>query len=351
MPAHLSAVTQSARARAAKGDLRGAAALLTEAIDAATTQVSRDHPEVLTATRYLASLHRETGEPTTARRLLEEALAAGSFILGEAHPLMLSLSYDLAVIADELANLHEARRNYARVQRYGPAVLGPEHEYVRAAQGYLAGAGSAGGGERGEPAAPAAPPAPPPSVPPTPPSAPPMPPAAPPMPASAPPPDPPAPVVPARTGWPRAPLTAIALVVTAALMGGAIAAIVAFNTTRHEASPAAHRAPSTSPSPAATGYPAPTNVRIRDDRTAITLTWSDPSGGKVRFLIAGGRADRGPSPLQSLRPGETTYTLSGLSPSVDYCFLVAAVYSAEHTVPSSLVCTQRAATRSASPSR
>src|SRR5207247_2276889 len=55
-----------------------------------------------------------------------------------------------------------------------------------------------------------------------------------------------------------------------------------------------------------------------------------------------GRADKVPSPLQSVPSGQTSYTLNGLNPAVDYCFLVAAVYSADHPVPSNLVCTQRA---------
>ena len=112
--------------------------------------------------------------------------------------------------------------------------------------------------------------------------------------------------------------------------------MVSFNRTRPQG---------TRPAPSATTAAPllpPGDLRLRDDGTAITLTWTDPSGGTVPFLVAGGRADKVPSPLQSVPSGQTSYTLNGLNPAVDYCFLVAAVYSADHPVPSNLVCTQRA---------
>jgi hypothetical protein len=132
----------------------------------------------------------------------------------------------------------------------------------------------------------------------------------------------------------RIPLIVLAVLGTIGLVVGAVAAVASFNNARppHAAEPSASTGPPLLP---------PGDLRLRDDGTAITLTWTDPSGGTVPFLVAGGRADKVPSPLQSVPSGLTTYTLNGLNPAVDYCFLVAAVYSADHPVPSNLVCTQR----------
>lgn len=134
-----------------------------------------------------------------------------------------------------------------------------------------------------------------------------------------------------------------AVIAAFALTGGAVVAVFAFVTT-----PGAHPQPTAS-SNAPSGVPsgAPLNLRLRDDGTSITLTWTDPSDGSAPFVIAGGRADQGYRPLQSLGSGHTVYTLNGLDPNADYCFLVAAVYSGQLTVPSSPVCTNRRASPSA----
>ena len=137
VPEHLTTVARNARALASRGDLRGAQAMLDQALEPAIAMLGPDHAEVLAATRLLASLHRNLGDLSDSRRLLEEALAAGQFSLGEDDPALLPLSYDLAMLADELGNRHEARRNFTRLLRYGPGALGADHEYVQAAQRYL----------------------------------------------------------------------------------------------------------------------------------------------------------------------------------------------------------------------
>lgn len=407
VPDHLTTVARNARALATRGDLGGARAMLDQALEPAATMLGPDHPEVLAATRLLASLHRDLGELSDARRVLEEALAAGQFTLGDDSPALLPLSYDLAMLADELGNRHEARRNFTRLLRYGPAALGPDHEYVRAARRYLGVAAqppppgpmpdpmpSDPVGAGNPPPTDLTPPVDPTRVPPQPTHphfgpppiyrpgvdpamAPPvqqpvhqapMPPVAqPPMPLVAQPPpfsasstqtsglpavSRPAPVwSPREVGPPpdehrhsRVPLLALVVVAAMALIGGGIAAYLVSR------APAPGPGPQASASATASDLPPPGDLRLRDNGSSITLTWTDPSRGTVPFIVAGGRAENALNPLGSVESGKTTYTLNGISPTADFCFLVAAVYSPEHTVPSSLVCTKRTNT-SPSPRR
>src|SRR5690349_16425797 len=94
----LATMTQDARTRAARGDVRGARAALDPALDMASATLGADHPQVLATTRLLASMHHELGDLPAARRLLEETLEAADRTLGEAHPLLLLLAYDLGTI-------------------------------------------------------------------------------------------------------------------------------------------------------------------------------------------------------------------------------------------------------------
>ncbi|WP_239075391.1 fibronectin type III domain-containing protein [Planosporangium flavigriseum] len=360
VPDHLAAVVRNAHALASRGDLRGAQVKLEQALDPAAATLGADHPEVLAGTRLLASLHRELGDLMHARRLLEEALAAGQFTLGEDSPALLPLSYDLATLADELGNRHEARRNFTTVLRHGPAALGPDHEYVQAASSYL---GASPPGTAG-PAAPPPPtelpvprtdapvpraetpvpraetPVPPPATGPFP-------------PPSAPRPVPPLPAPEVAPSWPprntdehrhsRLPMLVLVLVAAMALVGGGVAALLVLN------APDRREGGRPQPSPTADALRAPGDLKLRDDGTSVTLTWTDPTNGSVPFVIAGGRPESGYKTLGSAGSGETTYTINGLSTSATYCFLVAAVYSPQQTAPSSLTCTRRGP--SASPRR
>jgi hypothetical protein len=139
-------------------------------------------------------------------------------------------------------------------------------------------------------------------------------------------------------------MMALVLVAAMALIGGGIAAYLVFR------GPAPGPGPQPHATSAAATLPPPGDLTLRDDGPSITLTWTDPSKGTVPFIVAGGRAGNALNPLGSVESGKSTYTLNGISATADFCFLVAAVYSPEHTVPSSLVCTRRAGT-SASPRR
>ncbi|GGM13926.1 hypothetical protein ACFFX1_31925 [Dactylosporangium sucinum] len=147
----------------------------------------------------------------------------------------------------------------------------------------------------------------------------------------------------------RSPVTALLVIALVALVGGAAAAVVAFVVARpggtDQAAPplaTATSGPAPSQGGGPTGNPrAPTQLRLRDDRTAITLTWIDPSAGTVPFIVAGGQ-EGALRQLQVMPAGSTTYTINGLNPKLDYCFTVAAVYSTDSVELSDLACTNRA---------
>jgi hypothetical protein len=276
------------------GNVEAALTLLSRALNAARTE--HDHSETLTTARFLAGLYREAADPAAARRVLEMALADAQRRRGDHDPLILALSFDLGSVADELDNRHEARRNFSRVAAVGPAVLGEDHRLVQAAREYL---------ERHR----AVPAPPPPDAPPTFPSV-----AAPP------------PAVP--------PVAAAAATVAAAAALTAALVVVLVNTP----TPPAPDRPN--PSPTMANDP-PTGLVLRDNGTAITLTWTDPSDGAVPFIIAGGRAGQNLGAMATVDPGETSHTIYGLNPKLDYCFTVLAVYSTDRYATSEQVCTNR----------
>jgi hypothetical protein len=72
------------------------------------------------------------------------------------------------------------------------------------------------------------------------------------------------------------------------------------------------------------------------------VSWQDPSGGTVPFIVTGARAGEQSRPFANLPPGRTTYTVNGLNPRLQYCFAVVAVYATDSVAVSELVCTRRA---------
>ncbi|PWU54618.1 hypothetical protein DLE60_29550, partial [Micromonospora globispora] len=97
---------------------------------------------------------------------------------------------------------------------------------------------------------------------------------------------------------------------------------------------------STRAKPVVTGAP-PGDLRLRDDTTTITITWTDPTGGGVPFMVAGGRAGQKLGVMATVDPGQTSYTVNGLNGKLDYCFTVLAVYSTDAFATSGQVCTDR----------
>lgn len=338
-PTPLAAVRSKAQAMREAGHGVAAREFLTHALEWARPALGDAHPDVLANAHYLARLHGEAGDPAAARRVLEEALAAGQRRLGDADPLVLAMSYDLGMVAEELGNRHEARRNLRRVARHGPAVLGENHWAVRAARDYLGESGPADGTNLQ------------PGVPPPPTTNPPVRvgwgaeqwprhsdgPAYPQVfspPKSGPPPSSTA-SLPAPRG--RGATVAAVSAAMAALAATAVAAVALLD---DPAPPPAASVAGPSAAPTLSGEP-PGELRLHEEGSTITITWTDPTAGTVPFIIAGGRAGHELRPMTQVSPGDTSYRINGLNPRVDYCFTVAAVYSTSQFGVSGQVCTAR----------
>jgi hypothetical protein len=134
----------------------------------------------------------------------------------------------------------------------------------------------------------------------------------------------------------------------AVLIAAAVVAMQFFQPSSGPGSLEADRRPQTTVAnpPASPTTPAlpPTGVRLKDDGGSVTLTWSDPGSGQVSFIVAGGRAGEASRAFETVPPGRTTSTIYGLNDRYDYCFTVAAVWSAEAIVPSIQTCTRRLST-------
>ncbi len=158
------------------------------------------------------------------------------------------------------------------------------------------------------------------------------------------------------TGRNRAAL--IGAVVAAGVAVVAVAGLGAVVLTRDDPPPtgtptaAATQAPTAAgQAPTAAGQ-APSGLKLRDDSATITLTWTDPTGGAVPFMIAAGRAGQALGVIATVDPGRTSYTVNGFNSRVDHCFTVLAVYSTDSFATSGQVCTarERKATPSGTPS-
>ncbi|MFI1278921.1 fibronectin type III domain-containing protein [Micromonospora sp. NPDC020751] len=127
----------------------------------------------------------------------------------------------------------------------------------------------------------------------------------------------------------------VALVALAIVVG---VAVLVFG--RDEAPPPGATPASASAAPKVSGPP-PGGLKLRDDSSTISLTWTDPSSGAVPFMVAGGRTGQKLGVLATVDPGQTSYTVNGLNSRVDYCFTVLAVYSTDAFATSGQVCTAR----------
>lgn len=99
------------------------------------------------------------------------------------------------------------------------------------------------------------------------------------------------------------------------------------------------------PTPTAPGSP-PTEVRLRDGRDRVTLTWVYPPGAEGPVVISGGRTRDELHAFHNLPAGTNSYIVYSLNPNTNYCFAVAVVYSVETVGQAKPVCTSR---RDASP--
>lgn len=98
------------------------------------------------------------------------------------------------------------------------------------------------------------------------------------------------------------------------------------------------------PPPPAPGTP-PSEVGMRDNRDSVTLTWTYPAGAEGQVLISGGSSDQEPRAFMTLPAGSNSFVAYGLDQSIDYCFTVAVVYSADVIGQAAPVCTDRGQAR------
>jgi serine/threonine-protein kinase PknK len=110
-------------------------------------------------------------------------------------------------------------------------------------------------------------------------------------------------------------------------------------------------APTTPPSPTPAAQPttfitgtpegAPRQVQLADRGTSVTLTWVDPSGGVVPFLVIGSGSAGEKLETKQVDRGGTSVTYSGLERDRNYCFVVGAVYAVDRVATATQVCTRR----------
>jgi hypothetical protein len=87
---------------------------------------------------------------------------------------------------------------------------------------------------------------------------------------------------------------------------------------------------------------APTDVKLTDRGSEIEIRWTDPSPGQVSFIVVMAHPGEEFKAMTTLGPGTTSYRAGGLNAKLNYCFAVAAVYSAKTYATSNQSCTSRA---------
>jgi len=112
-----------------------------------------------------------------------------------------------------------------------------------------------------------------------------------------------------------------------------------------EASASATAGPTGRPAPTGSvklsSKPPPTNLKLDDKGGTIVISWSDPSGGTVSFVVFEAQEGRGFNIGKQVPAGTTSVPLDGLNPSINYCFIVSAAYSVDDLAASVQVCTNR----------
>jgi hypothetical protein len=126
-----------------------------------------------------------------------------------------------------------------------------------------------------------------------------------------------------------------------AALAALAAAVVALVALMDDPTPPAAPDSRASAAPTLSGEP-PTDLKLRDEGSTVTITWTDPTAGTVPFIVAGGRAGQELRAMAQVSPGESRYRINGLNARINYCFTVAAVYSTNQFGVSGQVCTARA---------
>lgn len=120
----------------------------------------------------------------------------------------------------------------------------------------------------------------------------------------------------------------------------AVGALVVVLVERGRQVPAAPQVTVSATGPVLAGDP-PTGVKLGDRGTSVTVTWSDPAGGKAPFVVMLAQEGQQLKPVSNVGPGKTAARVAGLNPTLQYCFTVVAVYATDRYATSDQVCTQR----------
>jgi hypothetical protein len=142
----------------------------------------------------------------------------------------------------------------------------------------------------------------------------------------------------APPAYPRKGRTATVAAVVAAIAAVVAVALVAVTLLTRGDPPPNQAVPT--PGPTITGEP-PTDLRLRDDGGAVTLTWTDATAGTVPFIVAAGRTGEQLQLMATVNPGDTDFTADDLNARLDYCFTVLAVYGTDRYAPTNQICTTR----------
>lgn len=150
----------------------------------------------------------------------------------------------------------------------------------------------------------------------------------------------PAPVMAPEARRSRAPfiLGLTGVVLAAAVLIAVIGFLVPWNGSRDDPAP-----PTADGTVGLSTFDAPPTdlVIMTDDENGVRLSWRDPSGGGLSFIVFGGRQGAAAEAMQTVTAGTTQVTISGLRPDVNYCFMVGALYTIDSVPRSNQVCTSR----------
>jgi hypothetical protein len=155
-----------------------------------------------------------------------------------------------------------------------------------------------------------------------------------------------------RVGGPgrRGGLVVALLGVTVIVAGGAVAFILGGLAGKPDAVAGGPATDPATPAPVATATRfvtavregAPGNIKLQDNRTSVTLTWTDPTTTHTVPVAISTRHSNGSFlPLVSADRGITTAKVEKLDPKVNYCFTLTAIYAADHFAAAAPVCTKR----------
>ncbi|HEY7225130.1 MAG TPA: tetratricopeptide repeat protein [Micromonosporaceae bacterium] len=332
-----------ARGRAEAGDLNGARTVIEEALAAGELQLGHDDPGLVPLMVDLATYARRLGNLTEARNQLRRAHTLSVAASGLEHPTSLAVQGRLAAVESRLGEPTAAADQH--LVDTGARVLGAEHPAVRGAAQRLAHAGDLAPATPSITRASTAPSTTAPGV------------AAPTaaMPVVAPDPLPPPlegdiwvptpeePTVRVRRAG-RGGLALVAALGAVVLVGAVVAALQLFEPGGGPSAPDPVTGQGGTTTPAAVlTSPAPYALTVADDGGTVILTWVDPSGGQVPFVVSGAREGNAPLAIQSVPAGQTRVTIYGLNVNYDYCFTVAAVWSSDLVRESIRTCTHRTA--------